>query len=350
MKCALAILLALTGAAWSDVKQQEIGKTKDGQPVYQYVLSNSHGLEARVMSYGATWTHMKTPDRNGHLADILLGFDDLGGYLGEHPYFGSTAGRVANRIAAGHFQLDGKEYQLATNNGPNHLHGGKEGTDKVNWQGKIVGQSVQFRTLDRDGHNGYPGNVDMQVTYTLTEDNELRIAYMAITDKATPINLTNHAYFNLAGSGDILRHVLWLNASRYTPVDETLIPTGEIAPVAGTEFDFTQPRPIQQGGYDHNFVLDGQGFREVARVKDPGSGRQLEIFSDQPGVQFYSGNFLDGTLKGKNGVAYAKNGAFCLETQHFPDSINQPGFPDSVLRPGQRYETTTVHKFSVVRP
>lgn len=351
MKRCLFFLLALPLAAWSDVKEVEFGTTRDGKTVHQYILTNRHGLEARVMSYGATWTHLIYPDQ----MDVLLGFDDLAGYLAGHPYFGSTAGRVANRIARGKFELDGKTYQLATNNGPNHLHGGEEGLDKVVWQTEPLDQGVRFRYRDADGHNGYPGNLDIQVTYTLSDEDELRIDYEARSDQATPINLTNHAYFNLAGGGTILDHELWLHAASYTPVDETLIPTGEIAPVQGTAFDFTTPhsigRDIQKaGGYDHNFVVQGQGMRPVARVRDLKSGRQLEISSDQPGVQFYTGNFLDGKLSGKKSTAYPKNGAFCLETQHFPDSIHHANFPDTVLRPGQTYQTSTVHKFRWKQP
>jgi aldose 1-epimerase len=351
MKRFLFLLLALPGTAWSDVKEVEFGTTGDGQPVRQFILSNSHGLEARVMSYGATWTHLIYPDQT----DILLGFDSLSGYLGEHPYFGSTVGRVGNRIARGQFSLDGKKYQLAINNGPNHLHGGLQGLDKVVWQAQPQADGVRFQYRDPDGHNGYPGNVDMQVTYTLTDEDELRIDYLARTDQATPINLTNHAYFNLAGGGTILDQELWLNASAYTPVDDTLIPTGEIRPVAGGPFDFTTMHAIGRdlakvGGYDHNFVVDGEGMREVARARDPKSGRELEISSDQPGVQFYTGNFLDGKLNGKKATAYPKHGAFCLETQHFPDSINHPNFPDTVLRPGQEYRTSTIHKFRWKQP
>ena len=347
MKHCLALLLAISSAAWSEVKEIEFGTTKDGKTVHQYILSNRHGLEARVMTYGATWTNLVYPDGT----DVLLGFDDLSGYLGEHPYFGSTVGRVANRIARGQFELDGKSYRLAINNGPNHLHGGLQGLDKVVWSAEPLNQGVCFRYRDADGHNGYPGNVEIQVTYTLNDEDELRIDYSARADQATPINLTNHAYFNLAGGGTILDQELWLNAPSYTPVDDTLIPTGQILPVAGGAFDFTTAHAIgrdlqKAGGYDHNFVVAGSGMRPVARVRDPKSGRQLEISSDQPGVQFYTGNFLDGKLSGKKSAAYPKNGAFCLETQHFPDSVHHSNFPDSILRPGQEFSTSTVHKFS----
>lgn len=365
MMLGLAVTLALSNAALGEhamgkIEKRAFGKTNEGTPVEQYILTNEHGLQARIMTYGATWTHMVVPDRAGVKGDILLGFETLEPYLAGHPYFGSIAGRVANRIAKGKFSLDGKSYTLATNNGPNHLHGGEKGTDKAVWQAEAYptdeGPALKLTHTDPDGHNGYPGNVKMQVIYTLTNDDEMRIDYLATTDKATPINLTNHAYFNLhtPAKGSILDHLLWLNADRFTPVDDTLIPTGEIASVKGGAFDFTAPAPIgknieKAGGYDHNFVLNGpEGQqKDVARVVDPDSGRVLEIRSDQPGVQFYSGNFLDGSITGKSGVVYQKHHGFCLETQHFPNSINQPNFPNTVLRPGQEYRTTTVHKFTV---
>ncbi|MBI3924326.1 MAG: galactose mutarotase [Armatimonadetes bacterium] len=367
---ALTLLLSSGIAAAQDkdgflmsIEKRDFGAA-DGTPVTQYLMTNRSGLQARLMTYGATWTHMLVPDREGRLGDVLLGFDTLQPYLDGHPYFGTTTGRVANRIARGKFVLDGKPYSLATNNGPNHLHGGLKGLDKVVWQADALetpdGPAVKFTHTDPDGANGYPGTVKMEVVYTLTQDDEMRIDYKAVADKPTPINLTNHAYFNLGtpASGTVLDHVLELNADRFTPVDETLIPTGDIAPVGGTAMDFTTPAPIGKNiekvgknptGYDHNYVLRGGKAGEnrlVARASDPQSGRTLEIWSDQPGVQFYSGNFLDGSLTGKGGVVYRKHQGFCLETQHFPDSINRPNFPDTVLRPGQVYRTTTVHKFS----
>ena len=344
------------------ITKSEFGKTADGTSIEQYTLRNKNGLEARVMTYGATWTHMLTPDRSGKLGDVVLGFDTLDKYLAGHPFFGSTTGRVANRIARGKFTLDGKEYTLATNNGPNHLHGGPKGLDKVIWKARPIENknAVEFTYTDPDGSNGYPGTLNIAVVYTLTDNDELRVDYTATTDKATPINLTNHAYFNLhdPAKGPILDHVLHLNADRYTPTDDTLIPTGQLAPVQGTPVDFTRPTPIgaritQVGkapneGYDHNFVINGTAgqVRLAARVTDPDTGRVMEIHTDQPGVQLYTGNFLDGS-RGKGGVAYKKHDAFCLETQHFPDSINQPKFPSTVLRPGQTYKTSTIHRFSV---
>jgi aldose 1-epimerase len=294
------------------------------------------------------------------MADVVLGFDDLKGYLGTHPYFGAIAGRVANRIAKGKFTLDGKEYKLATNNGPNALHGGEKGFDKRVWKAAPLGQDSLVLTYHSpDGEEGYPGNLDVRVDYMLSAENELKIVYHARTDKRTPLNLTNHTYFNLAGhnSGDILGHVVMIAADQYTPVDNTLIPTGKIAPVKGTPLDFTMPTPIgarikQVGGdpigYDHNFV-----FREphtgrdlAARVTEPKSGRVLVVLTEEPGVQFYTGNFLDGSVKGKGGAVYKQYGGFCLETQHFPDSVNHSNFPNTILNPGTERLSTTVYRFS----
>jgi aldose 1-epimerase len=306
-------------------------------------------------------TELWVPDRNKKLGDIVLGFDNLESYLKGHPYFGCTVGRYANRIAKGRFTLDGREYTLATNNGPNHLHGGLKGFDKKVWKAEPVevkgGVAVRFTLTSPDGDEGYPGTLSATIVYTLTDKNELRIDYTATTDKATPVNLTNHSYFNLAGDGDILGHVVLLNADRYTPVDGTLIPTGELAKVKGTVMDFTQPMPIgsrigqltnDPRGYDHNYVLNSGGKRLAlaARVTEPKTGRVMEISTTEPGIQFYTGNFLDGTLKGKRGTVYQKHFGFCLETDHFPDSPNQPKFPSVILRPGKTYKQTTVHKFS----
>jgi len=317
--------------------------------IEHFTLTNNHGLVAKITNYGGIWTHMLVPDREGRLGDVLLGFDTPAGYQNEHPYFGALIGRVANRIAKGRFELDGKRYELAVNNGPNHLHGGLKGYDKVVWSARrLTPQSLELTYSDPAGANGYPGKVDVTVVYTLTDENELRIDYSARSDARTPINLTNHAYFNLGGGPDVLGHVLQLHADRYTPVDDTLIPTGEVLAVSGTDMDFTRPRPIGHGGYDHNFVVNGEAgkLRPVARVEEPGSGRVMEIFSDQPGVQFYSGNFLDGTLRGKGGKSYPLHGGFCLETQHFPDSVNHPEFPSVILAPGETFRSTTVHRFS----
>ena len=347
--------------------RQAWGKTKDGKPVERFTLKNAHGLEAAITNYGGIVQSLKVPDARGGFADVLLGFDTLAGYLGEHPYFGAIVGRYGNRIAKGRFTLDGTEYKLAVNNGPNHLHGGIKGFDKVVWTAQPkAGNTIELTYLSKDGEEGYPGNLKSIVKYTLSDMDELIIDYTATTDKPTVLNLTNHMYFNLAGegTGDILGHRMELFANRFTPVDDTLIPTGELQNVADTPFDFRQPHAIGErinandeqikrgGGYDHNFVLNGPAGEQVvraARVSDPGSGRMMEVFSTEPGVQFYTGNFLDGTIKGKGGKVYQRRYGFCLETQHFPDSPNKPAFPTVVLRPGQTHRTTTVYKFSVVK-
>ena len=339
------------------------GRLVDGTAVDIYTLTNRSGIEARVMTYGATLVSLRLPDRNGAFADVNLGFDDLEGYLGTHPYFGVIVGRYANRIARGRFSLDGIEYSLALNNNGNSLHGGLKGFDKVVWKPEPVqsagGVGVKLNYLSKDMEEGYPGNLSVTVVYALTNADELTISYEVETDKRTPVNLTNHAYWNLKGegNGDILGHVLRLEADKITAVDSAanLIPTGEIVPVAGTPFDFTSPHAIGEriaqveGGYDHNFVLRGGGGKLVlaARVEEPGSGRAMEISTDQPAVQLYTGNFLDGTVVGKGGGAYRKHYAVCLETQHFPDSPNHPNFPSTILEPGQKYRTVTVHKFFV---
>jgi len=344
-------------------KREHFGRLADGTAVDIYTLTNASGLEARVMTYGAILVSLKVPDRNGVLADVNLGFDTLAGYLGTHPYFGAIIGRYGNRIAKARFTLDGVEYRLAPNNNGNTLHGGVKGFDKVVWKAEPVkvayGTGVKLTYLSKDMEEGFPGNLSVTVVYTLTDTNELEIRYEATTDKATPINLTNHAYWNLKGEGqgDVLGHRLQIEADKITAVDSAanLIPTGEIIPVAGTPFDFTSPHAIGEriaqveGGYDHNFVLRSGGgtLALAARVEEPASGRALEIWTDQPGIQFYTGNFLDGTVIGKGGKSYGKHYAFCLETQHFPDSPNQPNFPTTILKPGQTYRTVTVHKFSV---
>jgi len=347
------------------VQKSEFGKTADGTTVDLYVLTNANGVKAKVITYGATLTELHVPDKDGKLEDVVLGFDDLKSYLAGHPHFGDIVGRYANRIAKGKFTLDGKEYTLAVNNGPNSLHGGKKGFDKYVWkaepvQGGADGVGVKLSHRSPDGDEGYPGNLSVTVTYTLTDKNELRIDYTATTDKATPVNLTNHSYFNLAGpkSGDILGHELMLAADRYTPADDTLIPTGEIKPVKGTPLDFTTATAIGKridqlksqpgGGYDHNYVLNGEGKSLAlgARVREPKSGRVMEMLTTEPGVQLYTGNFLDGKVKGKGSVVYQKYHGFCLEAQHFPDSVNQPKFPSVILKPGDTYKQTTVYKFS----
>jgi aldose 1-epimerase len=335
----------------------------DGEPIALYTLSNANGLVAKATPYGALLTELHVPDRNGDFSDIVLGFDTLAPYLKEHPYFGVTIGRVANRIAKGRFTLAGKKYSLATNDGPNHHHGGDRGFDKRTWETIDASRdgeaALKFAYLSRDGEEGYPGNVSAAVTYRLTDRNELKIEFEATTDQPTPINLTHHSYFNLAGAGNgtILGHELQLIADHYTPVDETNIPTGEIASVKGTAMDFTQPVgigtrigsvPGNPGGYDHNYCLNNQSgaIERAARVRDPGTGRVMEIFTTQPGIQLYTGNGIDGSLTGKHGKVYGKHAGFCLETQHYPDAIHHAGFPSIVLNPGQTYTHTTVHRFS----
>ncbi len=350
-------------AMQSSTTQSPYGKLPDGTPIEQYTLTNESGVTLKVITYGAIITELRVPDRSGAFGDIVLGFDKLEPYETKSPYFGAAIGRVGNRIARGRFTLDGKTYSLAINNAPNHLHGGLRGFDKVVWKAEAAkgpngAPGVTFRYTSADGEEGYPGTLSVTMTYVLTNANELVLHYQATTDKDTPVNLTNHSYFNLSGRGDILGHVLRLAASRFTPVDDTLIPTGAIAPVAGTPMDFMEGKPIGRDlgrlankpqGYDHNFVLDSGGghLALAASVYDPASGRALDLLTDQPGVQFYSGNFLDGTLTGKYGVVYQQHDAFCLETQHFPDSVNHPNFPSTILHPGQVYRSTTIYRFSV---
>lgn len=342
------------------VKTETFGQTPDDQEVDLYTLTNPNGLRVRIMNYGATLVSLEAPDRNGSLADVTLGFDTLEGYLTAHPYFGPIVGRYANRIGKGRFTLNGVEYQLATNNGENHLHGGIKGFDKGLWNLEEVAAKgdkafVKLSYVSADGEEGYPGNLKCLVTYTLTKDNELKISYEAETDKPTIINLTNHAYWNLAGqgNGDILSHEVMLNADNYTPVDEGLIPTGEIKPVKDSPMDFISPMAVGSridyvtGGYDHNYVLNSGGgsMALAAKVYEPTSGRVMEIYTTEPGIQFYTGNFLDGSITGKTGKVYEKHYGFCLETQHFPDSPNKLDFPSVVLNPGRKYFTETVHKF-----
>lgn len=320
-------------------------------------------MEVSIATYGGTIINLLAPDRNGHLADVALGFSTIGPYFTQSPYFGAIIGRYGNRLAKGRFPLDGKTWQLAKNNGPNALHGGLNGFDKQLWTPEVLAQNppaVRFSRLSPDGEEKYPGNLNVAVTYALTDRDELRIQYTAQTDKPTILNLTNHTYFNLAGAGNgnILGHQIRLHASHYTPVDKTLIPTGEIKDVAGTAFDLRKWTTIgdkiehaggKPVGYDHNFVLDRYPVARpalAAEVRDPASGRLLKVYTDQPGIQFYSGNFLDGAIKGKRGKVYRQHDAFCLETQHFPDSPNHADFPSTVLRPGETFRSTTVYKFS----
>jgi len=339
--------------------KSSFGQLPDGTAVDLYTLTNAHGLVAKVATYGTIITELHVPDRKGELGDVVLGFDNLEQYLKGHPYFGATVGRVANRIAKGRFTLDGKSYSLATHNGPNHLHGGLKGFDKKVWKAEPqAGAAVNFGYTSPDGEEGYPGTLAVTVAIALTDANELRLDYTATTDKATPVNLTNHSYFNLAGEGSALDHELMIAADYSTPRDAALIPIGEIAPVKGTPLDFTTARPIGSQfarlhnspiGYDDNFVLrgSGNGLALAARAFEPKSGRVMEVHTTQPGVQFYTANYLNGSLTGKRGIAYGQHSAFCLETQHFPDSVNQPKFPSVILRPGQTYRHTTIHKFSI---
>jgi len=353
---------AADAAGKQGVVKSDFGKTTDGASVDLYTLTNKHGLIAKISTYGAILTELHVPDRQGKISNVVLGFDNLEGYLKGHPYFGSTVGRVANRIAKGKFSLDGKEYTLAVNNGPNSLHGGLKGFDKQIWKATVVknpdGPSVKLAYRSADGEEGYPGNVDVTVEYTLTNKNSIRIEYTAKTDKDTPINLTNHSYFNLSGKGDVLGYDMLINADKYTPVDDTLIPTGDIAAVKGTPLDFTFAHPIGEhmkelggdpNGYDHNYIINGGGkaLTVAATVYDHGTGRVLEMATTEPGVQFYTGNFLDGTITGYGGVTYQIHDAFCLEAQHYPDSINHPKFPTTVLKPGQTYHQHTEYTFSI---
>lgn len=344
------------------LQETEFGKMPDGTAVKLFTLRNAHGLVAKVMPYGAILTELQVPDRAGHLASVVLGSDNLGAYLKGHPAAAAVIGRVANRIAKARFTLDGVEYRLAANSGPNHIHGGRKGFAQMVWQAKALAglenaSAVQFTYFSKDGEEGYPGNLAATVTYTLNDNNELRLDYGATTDKPTLVNLTSHAYFNLAGSGDVLGQELWLAADRYTPADDQLIPTGEIASVKGTPLDFTSPTPIGQrieqlrprpGGYDHNYVLDHDpnSLFLFAQVRDPKSGRVMEVSTTQPGVQLYTANHVT-RFVGVGGAVFTRHAAFCLETQHYPDSVHHPNFPSTVLRPGETYHQTTVFKFSV---
>jgi aldose 1-epimerase len=348
-----------------NLETSDFGTTTDGQAVALYTLANAHGLRARIMTYGAIVVSLEVPDRDGNMADIVLGYDDLAGYMADNPYFGAIVGRYGNRIAGARFSLDNREYPLAANNGPNHLHGGIRGFDKVVWQAEPVRRSdavgVKMTYTSPDGEEGYPGTLTACVTYLLTNNDELKILYEATTNKPTVVNLTHHSYFNLSGQGcgDILGHELQILADRFTPVDDTLIPTGELRPVAGTPFDFRTPvaigaridEPNQQlthgGGYDHNWVLNNRDgdLALAASVYEPSSGRVMEVLTTEPGLQFYAGNFLDGSITGKGGAVYGHRTGFCLETQHFPDSPNQPEFPPVVLRPGETYTQATVYRF-----
>ena len=369
---AMSMLVASGGAQAADLSSEHkpFGKTNDGTAVEQYVLRNSHGMQATVITYGGVLQSLKVPDKHGKVEDVVLGFDDVQGYQAGTAFFGATIGRFGNRLAGGAFELDGKRYQVPLNDGPNALHGGAQGFDKHVWTATPVkakdSVGVTLTYLSKDGEMGFPGNLKTEVTYRLNDNNELHIDYKATTDKPTVLNLTNHSYFNLAGAGngDILKQVATLHASHYTPVNATLIPTGELAPVKGTPMDFLTPTPIgqhikddhpqlkfaepKQGGFDFNWALDSKGDvkKLAAEVHDPESGRRLQLFTTEPGVQFYTSNFLDGTVKGKAGKTYQHWSGFTLETQHFPDAPNQPTFASTRLNPGQTYSQNTIFKFT----
>jgi len=346
------------------ITRRPFGQTKDGTPAYLFTLRNAQGAEARISNYGGLVVSLKVPDKHGKLGDVVLGYDKLSDYIKDTPYFGALIGRYGNRIAKGKFVLDGKEYTLATNNYPNALHGGIKGFDKVVWEPTFLvskeGPALKLKYLSKDGEEGYPGNLSVTAVYTLTDDNALKLEFTATADQDTVVNLTHHSYFNLAGRDSILNHVVMIPADKYTPVDGTLIPTGELAPVEGTPFDFRTPTAIGARinqdneqlkfgkGYDHNWVINkppGQ-YGLMARVTEPTTGRVMEVYSDEPGLQFYSGNFLDGTITGKGGWVYQFRNGFCMEPQHYPDSPNKPEFPSVVLKPGQTFHNVIVYKFS----
>ena len=365
----LTFLAVFRAQGAAGLRKSAFGKMKDGEPVGLYTLTNTGGMEVAITNYGGVVVSIKAPDRSGKFADVVLGFDTFDAYLNNTPFFGALVGRYGNRIAKARFTLDGHEYHLAANDNGNTLHGGLKGFDKRLWNAKDVSTkevpALELTYLSKDGEEGFPGNLSVTVTYSLTPKNELKIDYAATTDKDTVLNLTNHSYFNLAGQGegDILSHLMMINGDRFTPVDATLIPTGELKSVAGTPLDFRKPTAIgaridaddQQmkfgRGYDHNFVLNRKGGELIlaARVTEPSSGRVLEVLTTQPGLQFYTGNFLDGTIHGKVGKVYPRRSAFCMETQRFPDSPNQPQFPTTVLKPGKHFQSTTVFRFSTVK-
>ena len=363
-----AIMLCLAAAAalaQAGVTKQSFGKTPSGENVDIYTLRNRNGVETQITNYGAIVVSLKVPDRKGAMGDVVLGFSDFDQYLKNDPYFGAIIGRYGNRIAKGRFKLDGAEYTLAVNNGENHLHGGIKGFDKVVWTGRQLttkaGPAVVLTYLSKDGEEGYPGNLRVRVTYRLTHQNDLRIDYVATTDKATVINLTHHSYFNLLGEGndDILNHRVRINANRFLPTDAGSIPTGELRSVIGTPFDFLKFTPIGErinqdneqlelgNGYDHTWIINGRPgtLRFAAAAHEPSTGRMMEVWTTEPGMQFYTGNFLDGTLTGKAGKPYPRRSGFCFETQHYPDAPNQPSFPTTTLRPGATYRSTTIYKF-----
>ena len=356
------LLMATLTMSAAKLTKADWGKA-DGVAVSLFTLTNKNGMEVKITNYGGIITSIKVPDAKGVLGDVVLGFDSLDDYVTKNNNFGATIGRYGNRIGKAKFTLAGKEYKLAANNGENSLHGGIKGFNKVIWTPRELPDGrLELSYLSKDGEEGFPGNLKATVTFTLTDANALRIEYAATTDKETVVNLTNHTYFNLKGDGDILGHRIAINASRFTPVDAGLIPTGELRNVAGTPFDFHNPHAIGERinandeqiklgkGYDHNWVISRKstvGLEGAAEVVEPTSGRVLEVWTTEPGVQFYTGNFLDGSIKGKGGKVYAQRAAFCLETQHFPDSPNKPAFPTTALKPGAQYKTTTEFRFSV---
>jgi aldose 1-epimerase len=347
------------------ISQAPFGKTADGTPVEIYTLRNAKGCEARIMTYGGIVVSLKVPDKNGNFGDVVLGYDKLDDYVKNNPFFGALVGRYGNRIAGGKFTLAGKEYTLALNNAPNNLHGGPIGFDKRVWKAATLltadGPVLQLTYLSKDGEEGFPGNLKVTATYTLTADNGLLLNYTATTDKATLCNLTQHSYFNLAGKGDVLNNLVYINADKFTPVDKTLIPTGELKPVEDTPFDFRKPTAVGArinaddeqikfgSGYDHNWVINKPlgKLGLVARVTEPTTGRVMEVLSTEPGVQFYTGNFLDGSITGKGGQVYQRRSGLCFEPQHYPDSPNHPQFPSAELKPGQTYQNTILYRFLV---
>ena len=362
--CACLLGCASAPPPRSQISREPFGRTRDGASVDLFTLRNSKGVEARICTYGGIVVSFKAPDRHGKMGDVVLGYDHLDGYLTNNPFFGCLVGRYGNRIAGGKFKLEGKEYSLAVNNGPNALHGGLKGFDKVVWEPSVRtapdGAALQLKYLSKDGEEGYPGNLQVTALYTLTDENELRLDYEAATDKTTIVNLTQHSYFNLAGKGDVLNHLVMMPADKFTPVDGTLIPTGELRPVEGTPFDFRKPTAIGErinnddkqlkfgSGYDHNWVSSkppGE-LGLAAQVYEPSSGRVLEVLTTEPGMQFYTGNHLGGII-GKGGWAYKSRSAFCMEPQHYPDSPNHPDFPSTVLKPGEAYKNTIIYRLSV---
>jgi aldose 1-epimerase len=364
------IAMSLLGCAAAhgqsgEISHKPFGKTKDGTPVDLYTLRNGRGAEAQICNYGGIVTSIKVPDRQGNMGDVVLGYDNFDGYLKASPYFGALVGRYGNRIAKAKFTLDGKQYTLAANNGPNAIHGGIKGFSMVVWSAKSLataeGPALELHYVSKDGEEGYPGNLDVTATCTWTDDNALKLEYSATTDKDTIVNLTHHSYFNLAAKGDVLKHEVMMPATKFLPVDSTLIPTGELKPVEGTPFDFRKSTPIGArinqddeqlkfgAGYDHCWVFDNKPgqLTLMARVYDPDSGRVLEVESTEPGLQFYTGNHLNGSITGKGGWTYKSRNAFCMEPQHFPDSPNHPSFPSVVLKPGQTFHNTIIYRFSV---